>query len=206
MSSPITCEATCRCKWLHNEAGISLFLIRMLFYNSLRASEQQQIDQNGYRSILFQDRATERQFVKRPPSGNAEISRVFGSGLGRICLVRGMGQNDAASGKLCRGGVRGKKTQTRRDKACPGGGRAFWPRWSTRYRGRGCWSGWSRSIRKVNAAGRRSRWNACCGCILCSSDTGWPTKRSRTRCTTARRCAALPGSSKATAIRPLPDT
>ena len=24
----------------------------------------------------------------------------------------------------------GKKRQTRRDKACPGGGRGFWPRWS----------------------------------------------------------------------------
>src|SRR3954452_5245580 len=45
-----------------------------------------------------------------------------------------------------------------------------------------------------NVAGRRSRWNACCGSILCSNGMGWLTKRSRMRSMTARRCAALPAS------------
>ena len=42
----------------------------------------------------------------------------------------------------------GKKRQTRRDKACPGGGRGFWPRWSRSCRGRGWWSGCGHYTRK----------------------------------------------------------
>jgi hypothetical protein len=40
---------------------------------------------------------------------NAEISSILGSGLGKICPVLGVGQVDAASGELCRGGVRGQE-------------------------------------------------------------------------------------------------
>src|SRR3954454_8543913 len=86
-----------------------------------------------------------------------------------------------------------KKKQTRRDKFLAEMEAVVpWPRLVARLallypkgeRGR---------IRRANAAGRRARWNACCGSILCSNGTGWPMKRSRTPSTIAKRCAVLPG-------------
>jgi len=86
-----------------------------------------------------------------------------------------------------------KKKQTRRDKACPGGGRGFWPKWSRLCRGLGWWRGSSHFIRKASAAVHRSCWSGCCGSIFCSSGTRWPTWQWRKRCTTAKRCGVLPG-------------
>ena len=84
-------------------------------------------------------------------------------------------------GSFSRAEYGAKKQQTRRDKACPGAGRGFWPRWKRWCHGRGWRSASLRFIRKANAVGRRSGWSGCCGSISCSSGTGWPAKRSRRR-------------------------
>src|SRR3979490_2737691 len=43
------------------------------------------------------------------------------------------------------------------------------------------------------AAGRRLGCSGCCGSTSCSNGMGWPTRRWRMRCTTAKLCAGFAG-------------